>query len=162
MIPESKHLIGTYSQFHDALRLAFAEIVAQDAREVWLCDHNFADWPLGEREVVEYLNQWVTSHRKLTLIARTFAEVQRRHPRWVTWRRSWSHVVICYSPVEPGNFDIPTLLLVPGALGVTLLDPSHYRGYMSRDTATEVHQKSVIDVILQRSEAAFPVTTAGL
>ena len=56
-------------------------------RELWLCDNDFADWPIGERAVIESLSQWAGSHRRLTLIASTFDEVARRHARWNEWRK---------------------------------------------------------------------------
>lgn len=48
-------------------RLAFADLVrqsiavadAQGWREWWWCDADFADWPLGERAVIESLERWV-------------------------------------------------------------------------------------------------------
>ena len=88
-------LITSRAEFHGALRRAFEALRQQGAREVWLCDEDFADWPLGERAIVELLTQWAGSSRKLTLIARNFDEVARRHPRWVAWRRDWSHIVSC-------------------------------------------------------------------
>jgi hypothetical protein len=150
------------SEFQAAVKLAFAEMAAQDVREVWLCDDNFADWPLGERAVIEHLTQWVASNRRLTLMAKHFNEVPRRHPRWVAWRRQWSHVVQCRSPFESEPFDLPCLLLAPGALSVVLFDPIHCRGRAFRDAATETQYKAQIDAFLQHSEEAFPVTTAGL
>src|SRR5216110_427239 len=78
-------LITTRNEFHQALRDGFAEIASVGCREVWICDDDFADWPLNERAVVESLTQWAQSHRKLTVIARTFEEFPLRHARWVEW-----------------------------------------------------------------------------
>ena len=95
MTSEPHGLITSRKTFHEALYRAFAEAAAVGCRELWLCDANFADWPLGERAVVGHLGQWAGSQRRLTLLATTFDEVGQRHPRWVEWRRQWSHVVHC-------------------------------------------------------------------
>src|SRR5512144_1979929 len=71
-------IITTRNEFHDALREAFAAMASSGCREVWLCDDDFADWPLNEPEVVEHLSAWALPHRKLTVLARTFEEVTRR------------------------------------------------------------------------------------
>ena len=74
----TRRIITSRSEFHDALRGAFALAASSGAREIWLSDQDFADWPLGERQVVDQLTQWAHSHRHLTLIAHNFDEVARR------------------------------------------------------------------------------------
>ena len=155
-------LITSRSEFHAALRLAFAEAAVNGCRELWLCDSDFADWPLGERAVVEHLEQWAASSRQLTLFASTFDEVARRHARWVEWRLRWSHIVRCRTDAELEADAVPTLLLAPGALTVRLVDRIHHRGRVSRDKADELRCKEQIDAVLQRSVEAFPATTTGL
>jgi hypothetical protein len=155
-------LITSRSEFHAALRSAFAEAAAQGSREIWLCDSDYADWPLGERAVIEHLTTWAASSRKLTLMARTFDEVARRHSRWVEWRRQWSHIVTCRTNSELEAGDMPTLLLATGTVCVRLSDPVHHRGRVSRDKAEEIRCKELVEAVLQRSEEAFPATTTGL
>ena len=70
MTIEPGTLISTRGEFHAALRLAFTEAASVGCRELWLCDADFADWPLGERVVIEHLAQWAASRRRLTLLAR--------------------------------------------------------------------------------------------
>jgi hypothetical protein len=158
----SDSLITSRSEFHAALRTAFAEAAAVGCRELWLCDNDFADWPLGEREVVESLAQWAGSHRSLTLIAHSFDEVARRHARWNEWRRQWSHIVHCRSNAELESGQMPCVLLASGLLSVSLVDMVHYRGRFSHDAADGVRCRELIDAVLQRSEEAYPVTTTGL
>jgi hypothetical protein len=160
--PTSPGLITSRGEFHAALRLAFTEAAAQGSREIWLCDNDFADWPLGERAVIEQLGHWAYSSRKLTLIARHFDDVARRHARWVEWRRQWSHIVSCRTNNELEAGEMPTLLLASGTLSVRLSDALHHRGRLSRERADEVRCKELIDAVLQRSEEAFPATTTGL
>ena len=161
--PEPRHtLITSRSEFHTGLRSAFAEAAAQGCREIWLCDIDYADWPLNEPELIEHLTHWAKAYRKLTLIAQHFDEFPRRHARWVAWRRTWSHIVECRANVELEAGKMPTMLLAPGLVTVRLVDPVRYRGSVSHVPADAIHGRELIDAVLQRSEEAFPVTSLGL
>ena len=162
MSTEPAPLITSRAEFHAALRQAFETLATAGAREVWLCDEDFADWPLGERAIVELLTRWAASNRKLTLLARSFDEVARRHPRWVEWRRSWSHIVSCRANTEMASGEFPTLLLGIGTVSLRLSDTVHPRGRLSHEKADEIRCKEQIDAVMQRSEEAFPATTTGL
>jgi len=162
MSDNQRTMIDSRSGFHDALRAAFAEAAQVGCREIWIADENFADWPLNERQVVEHLTQWAQSHRRFTVVARDFDEVTRRHPRWVEWRRQWSHVVQCRTNNDLEAGQIPSLLLAPGLTSVRLFDAIHHRGVASRETPDAVQWRELIDAVLQRSEEAFPATTLGL
>jgi len=155
-------LIATRLEFHEALREAFAEIADTGCREVFLSDEDFADWPLNEMAVVEQLSQWAHSHRKLTVLARNFDEFPRRHPRWIEWRRQWSHVVECRAldPSEAGP--MPVLLVAPGLVTVRISDPIRHRGSVSREAVDLVQNREAVDAVLQHSSEAFPVTILGL
>ena len=152
----------TRREFLDAIRAAFADVAAQGCREMWICDVDFADWPLSERSVVESLTRWAYAHRKLTVLSITYDEFHRRHARFVEWRRQWSHVVECrqVDAVEPG--DMPSILLAPGVVTVRLLARIHYRASVSLESADAVQCREIIDAISQRSSEAFPATTLGL
>jgi hypothetical protein len=155
-------IIDTRSAFHDAIRASFAQAAEIGCLEIWLVDQNFADWPLGERAVIDNLTRWAQAHRRLTVLAHDFDEVVRRHPRWVAWRQMWSHVVQCRTNAELEAGEMPTLLLAPGLVTVRLVDPIHYRGSVSAVTADAVAARELVDAVLQRSEEAFPSTTLGL
>jgi len=158
----TRRVITSRSEFHDALRRAFSFAAASPAREIWLSDQDFADWPLGERQVVEHLSRWAQSHRRLTLIAHDFDEVARRHGRWTEWRRQWAHVVECRSNQELEAGQHPTICLVADLLSVRLSDPVRYRGMVSTEIADAVACREAIDAVLQRSIETFPATTLGL
>ena len=155
-------LIDSRSDFHHALRSAFAQAADAGCRELWLCDPDFSDWPLGEAGVVDALRAWAGQQRRLTLLASTFDEVARRHPRWVEWRRVWSHVVHCRTNTEIEAAALPTVLLAPGLVSVRLSNPARYRGRCSTDAADEVRCREMIDAVLQRSQESFPVALTGL
>ncbi len=155
-------LITTRLEFHDALRETFAEIAQTGCRELWICDADFADWPLDDAAILEPLTRWAMPHRKLTVIARDFDEFARRHPRWTEWRRTWSHVVECRILDEADAIEPPVLLLAPGLVTLRLVDPIRPRGSLSREPLDMVRNRELIDAISQRSSEGFPATILGL
>ena len=158
----TRRTIGSRTEFHAAVRSAFAQAAVEGAREVLLCDPDFADWPLSERAVIADLTRWASAHRRLVLVAGTFDEVARRHGRWSEWRRTWSHVVECRVNAEIESAQIPTICLVPGAIAVRLDDPVRHRGIASLEASDAQACREAIDAVSQRSEVSFPVTTLGL
>ena len=154
--------IATRADFQQAIRAALVQAAGIGAPEIFLVDPNFADWPLGERGVVEVLTRWVDSRRRLTLMAYSFDDLARRQIRFVEWRRQWAHVVHCRHDDELESEQIPTLLHVPGAVCVRLLDRVRCRGVVSSRPIDLAECRESIDALLQRSVEAFPVTTLGL
>ena len=155
-------LITSRGEFHAALREAFEAAASTGCRELCLCDPDFADWPLGERDVVAQLGRWAGSQRRLTVLAGTFDEVVRRHPRWVEWRRQWSHMVYCRSGAVLETGPLPTVLIASNLFSVRLSDATLHRGRWSREAADAVHCQELYDAVLQHSSETFPVTTTGL
>jgi hypothetical protein len=92
-LPEGRFTGRT--EFTDMIRQAFAAAAQQGWREIIVCDPDFEDWPLGERVVVQALNDWSKTGRKFTMLAGNYDEVLRKHARFVTWRRTWAHIVEC-------------------------------------------------------------------
>ncbi len=162
MSEPTRAMIDSRTDFQNAVRGALAEAAAIGCREIWLVDDDFGDWPLGEREVVEDLTRWAAAHRSCTVVARSFDAIAQRQPRWVQWRRQFSHVVHCRTNNDLEAGEMPSILLVPGLLSVRLHDRVHYRGVASRDKADEAQWREHIDAVLQRSEEAFPASTLGL
>ena len=162
MSTPASHLIETRSEFQAALRQAFADIASVGPREVWMCDEDFADWPLNEPQVIEHLSRWAMGHRACTVLALGYEQIQRQHPRWVQWRRERSHVVRCRMPDEADRLDLPCVLLAPGTLTVRLIDRVLYRGSASAEIADAVRERDRLDALMQRSVDAFPASTLGL
>jgi hypothetical protein len=94
----------------------------------------------------------------LTLLANSFDEVARRHPRWVTWRRQWSHIVSCRANTELEAGEVPALLIASGDGHGAPVDPVHYRAEFVARSGRRLRCKELIDAVLQRSEEAFPAT----
>jgi hypothetical protein len=154
--------ITSRAGFQTSLRDAFSEAAEKDCRQLWLCDTDFAGWPLGERGVIESLTRWARSQRRFTLLAERFDAVVRLHPRWVEWRRNWAHIVQCRTNDELEAGAMPTLLIAPGSFSLNLVDPLRFRGRLSREAADAVRDRELLDAVLQHSEESFPATTTGL
>lgn len=150
--------------FEAALKEALGRIAsAPRAREVFLCDADYADWPLGERAVVDLFEAWAMSHRRLVMIACSFDDLARRHPRWVSWRQRWSHVVDCRLLTDIEAPACPSLLHAPEVCTLRLFDVQRHRGaYSEGDDEVDRAVRADFDVLSQRSEPGFPVTTLGL
>jgi hypothetical protein len=154
--------IAGRGDFLDAVRAAFAQAAATGCREILVCDDHFADWPLNEPGVGASLTQWASAQRKLVIMARRFEEIARLHPRWVAWRRTWSHVVECRANDELEAGQMPTLLLMPQLLTLHIVDPVNWRGSVSRHAGDAVRARELFDAVYQRSQDAFPATQLGL
>ena len=148
--------------FREAVRLAFAEAAHVGRREIWCCDETFADWPLGDAQVIASLMRWARPQRRLTLIARRFDDLLVRHPRWVAWRRTWSHVTVCRAVELELRVDVPTLLCAPPHCTLRLADRIRHLGTLSSDIHDAVRAREQIDAISQRSCETFAATTLGL
>lgn len=157
----TRHFNGR-AEFQAVWRDALARIAQQGCREVWFCNADFADWPLGERATIDALTTWAMAHRKLVVLAARFDDLPHQHPRWVTWRRQWSHVVQCRQVDEEDAAKIPTMVLAPGILSLRVRDTSRFRGRLSFERADAVRDGDDLDAFLQRSHEAFPATSLGL
>lgn len=160
-VPLSPLLQGRFegrSGFAELVRQAFAAAAAQGWREIILCDVNFEDWPLGERVVAQSLNDWSASGRKLTMLAQNYDEVTRRHARFVTWRRTWSHIVDCRGH---GSGDLPSVFWSPG-WAFERLDLVHSTGVAGSEAGRRVALKERLNEKLLRSSPAFAATTLGI
>jgi hypothetical protein len=155
-------ILTSRGEFLDALREGFRLAQAAGCREILIGDEDFADWPLSERAVLQALTDWAYAHRRLTVLARHFDDVVRRHARWVEWRRQWSHIVDCRAMDDADAGACPALLLAPGAVVVRLLDRDNFRASVSNERSDELRARELIDACLQRSAPSFPATTLGL
>jgi hypothetical protein len=159
---QSDHLITSRGDFHAALRVAFDEAAGTGCRELLIADTDFADWPLGDRDLIASLTAWAAAHRQLVVLATHFDAVVRQHPRWAEWRRTWSHIVDCRVNDELEAGQMPTMLLAPGLVGVRLVDPIHHRGRLSHEAGDLLRWREDLDAVLQRSSPSFPATLLGI
>ena len=148
-------------EFAQLIRLAFAKAADEGWREIVLSDSNFEGWPLGERAVAQSLHDWSRSGRKLTVLAKSYDLIVRRHARFVTWRRTWAHVVECRSSGMVSADDFPSAFWSPVWV-FQRLDVIRSIGFAGSEVARRVALKEELDECLRKSSPAFPATTLGL
>ena len=153
--------IGGPAEFAEVIRLAFAAAAAQGWREIIISDRSFEDWPLGERAVAQSLQDWSRAGRKLTMLAKSYTELARRHARFVTWRRSWAHLVDCRGHAALSADDFPSALWSPVWV-FQRLDLNRSIGVAGCEAARRLALKERLDECLRLSAPAFPATTLGI
>lgn len=148
-------------EFAELIRQALGVAVLQGWREIVWCDPDFADWPLGERAVAQSLHDWATAGRKLTMLAENYHEVQRRHMRFVTWRRTWSHLVECRAIATAPIAELPSALWSPCWV-FERTDRLRCVGTAGCDVGSRVALRERLNALLLKSTPSFPATTLGL
>ena len=112
--------------------------------------------------VIEALNAWVRQGRRLTLLARTYDEVVRRHPRFVRWRGTWDHKITCRRSPAANAADIPSALWSPTWV-LHRLDAERCVGMTGNEPNRRVLLRETLDEwLLRRSAPGFPATVLGL
>ena len=155
--------IDTRESFAAALRWGFENAAADGARCITCVDTSFEHWPLDDPGLLEGLTAWAKlPQRRLLLLAARYDEVPRRQPRFTAWRRDWAHAVTALQAPQDFAADLPTLLLDDRKTSVHLIDALNWRGRAAVDPRARMLWQEKIDVVLQRSEAGFAVTTLGL
>jgi hypothetical protein len=155
--------VTSRSEFIAALRWGFEQAVAGPARRIVCVDADFADWPLDDLVLYSPLTAWLRMpQRRLVLLAAQFDTLPRRHPRFVAWRKLWSHAIEAWLPPEEMAAALPTLLVDDAAVSVHLRDAVHWRGRAEFDRRSARSWQDQIDAVLQRSEPAFAANPLGL
>ncbi len=149
------------TEFADLIRNALAVAAVQGWREMTWCDPTFEDWPLGERAVAESLTDWAKTGRKLTMMDKKNYELLRRHARFVTWRRTWAHIIECRRSITASGDNMPSALLGPNWV-LERLELQHCTVVSGSEAARRVALRERINERLHKSVSAFPATTAGL
>lgn len=147
--------------FRALVRDALAEAARAGWRELILADADFNDWPLGERVVIDALTAWVLSGQRLTLLARRYDAVYRQHPRFVAWRRQWSHKIEARGVPSADALDVPSVLWAPGWV-LQRSDVLRSGGFCGPEPDRRVLLRDWLDDWLSRSSPAFPADTLGL
>ena len=162
-IPEADcPLIRSRADFAAAVVWTVHGAVAQGARHIVFTADAFADWPLDEAGLLDSLAAWLRlPMRRLSMLGRDFESVRSQHPRFIAWRRDYSHAVEPWSPPDEMG-QLPTLITSDTALSLQLVDAVHWRGRVSADERKAHLLREQVDAFLQRSERSFPVHHLGL
>lgn len=150
-------------EFIQALKEAMAHASERSTRRLCWCDEDFANWPIGDPDWVSQLTRWAkVTGRELVMIARDWAVIERRHPRFAAWRRDWSHVIQCMEPDETRTEPLPTLWIDSDDQALRVFDREHLRGRIGFDRVDRQQAREDFDAILQRAGPGFSAGTLGL
>jgi hypothetical protein len=160
--PASRQAIASRGDFVAAARELLLQADQSLTRDITLIDTDFSPWPLDEPAVVDALTRWARlPGRRLRLVGSRFDIIEREQPRFAAWRKPFAHAVECVSPIDVAAADMPSVLLFD-ATCVELLDREHWQARCSSERRTIVMQRERLDALLQRCEAAWPITMLGL
>jgi hypothetical protein len=161
--PAAPPAIDSLASWQAALRWGFGTAQAQGARTITCVDPGFESWPLDDAAVLKALATFLRlPGRRLVMLASSYDAVPRRLPRFAGWRRDWAHALQTLLVPEEFAAELPSLLIDDRQLSVRLIDPVHWHGRASLEGRTRWLLQEQVDVVLQRSEPGFPVTTLGL
>ncbi len=149
------------SEFQQVFRDALAGAVQEGWSQIIISDADFEDWPLGERAVAEMLHDWCRPGRKFVVLARRYDELVRRHARFVTWRRTWAHLIECWSCTSADPQELPSGLWSP-SWHMRRLDLEHSTGMCGADPKRRLQMHESLQEWLRKSSPSFPATTLGL
>ena len=147
--------------FVDTVRLAFEVAADQGWSRVTLSDADFADWPLGERAVVDALNRWARRGRTLKLLARHYDQLRLLHPRFVQWRVTWAHLVEAHACLGAAGAELPSAIRSP-VWTLERLDPLRNTLVASVDAERRVALQERVNECWLRSTPSFPASQLGL
>jgi len=149
----------------EAFRQLVRDALACAARDGWheiiLSDASFEDWPLGERAVAQALSDWSQSGRRCILLARRYDEVVRQHARFVTWRKTWSHLIEARGCPSADELDFPSAIWSPHWV-MQRLDIERSNGVSGGEPRRRLLLHELLDEWLQKSSPTFPAVTLGL
>lgn len=147
--------------FEQLIRAALARAAQEGWREIVLSDATFADWPLCERVVADSLQAWSASGRRFIMLATGFDEVIRRHARFVSWRKTWGHIIDCRLCKGAHAVDFPSAIWTQGWF-MHRLDTQRSHGVCGVDRMRGIQLKELLDEKIRNSSVGFPSSTLGL
>ena len=160
---ETLPVIDSLSTWQQALVWGLDQALARKARRITCVDADFETWPLDDPAVLERLTGWLRlPQRRLVLLAPDYDEMPLRLPRFTVWRRNFAHAIDVWQAAAELAPGLPSVLVDDGAVSVQLIDSLHWRGRASLDPRSAMLWRERIDVVLQRSDPAWPVHTLGL
>lgn len=160
----SDRLTGAFSgptEFADVVRAALARAAREGWQTMVWSDPTFEDWPLGERVVTESLQAWAHSGRHLVMLAHRYDALIRYKPRFVSWRKTWDHLIECRLCKNLDASEVPSALWSPH-WAMRRLDLVRSTGVADLEPARRVLLKEELDECRRQSSPGFSATTLGL
>jgi hypothetical protein len=147
--------------FQQLVRDALAAAAREGWKEIILCDATFEEWPLGERAVGEALQAWSRSGRQMVLLAKRYDEVPRRHARFVTWRRTWSHIIDARACASADELELPSAIWSPHWV-LERRELQRSIGWTGSEPQRRLALHESLKEWLHKSAPSFAPTTLGL
>jgi hypothetical protein len=147
--------------FHQLVRGALLRAAEEGWAELVLADATFEDWPLREKAVADALQAWSKTGRRFTMVATRFDGVLRNQPRFVAWRKTWSHIIDCRQCRNDDPLDFPSALWSP-AWALQRLDLARCTGMAGTEPRRRVLLRELLNERLRASTPGFPASTLGL
>jgi hypothetical protein len=160
----SDRLTGAFSgptEFAQVVRGALIRAASEGWPAMVWSDPTFEDWPLGERVVTESLQAWARSGRHLVLLAHRYDALIRYKPRFVSWRKTWDHIIECRLCKNLDASEVPSALWSPH-WAMRRLDLVRSTGVADLEPARRVLLKEELDECRRQSSPGFSATTLGL
>jgi hypothetical protein len=157
-----RQAIASHGEFVDAARRLLSQADSNGTRTITLIDTDFSPWPLDDAAVIDALTRWVRlPGRRLRLVGNRFDVIERDQAGFAAWRKPFAHAIECLSPTDIDPGDMPSVLLLDAA-SLELLDRERWQARSTSERRTLVLQRERLDALMQRCEAAWPVTVLGL
>ncbi len=147
--------------FQQLVRDALVCAARDGWQEIILSDATFEAWPLRERAVVDALQNWSKTGRRLTLLATRFDGIERNQPRFAAWRKTWSHIIECRQCRTADPLDFPSAIWSRNWV-MQRLDLARSTGVSGNEPDRRVSLREMLDEKLRASSAGFPASTLGL
>lgn len=147
--------------FVQTVRDALACAAREGWKEIILSDATFEDWPLHERAVVESLQAWSKTGRRLRMLATRFDGVQRQHARFVRWRQTWDHLIECRVCRSADPLDFPSAIWSPSWV-MHRIDPVNSVLVCGDDAQRRLLLREALQEWERNSAPDFPASTLGL
>jgi hypothetical protein len=96
------------------------------------------------------------------MLALSFSRVEAQAPRFVAWRKTWSHIVDCRELPDLQAHELPGLLLLRQYAVLQRLDPVRHRGHVKRDAPALARAEEAVKDWSARAVPGWPVYTLGL
>ncbi|MGY8903552.1 MAG: hypothetical protein ACKVIH_03270 [Burkholderiales bacterium] len=148
-------------QFRQLVRDALAVAARDGWPEIILSDANFEDWPLSERATAESLQAWAQSGRRITLLARSWDDVSRRHARFVTWRVRWSHITSAWMCPSAQAQEFPSAIWSPH-WALERRDMDNFVGMCGSEPSRRLLCRELLAEWIKKSTPGFPASVLGL
>ena len=154
--------IETKSSFQAAVLWGMEQAITNRAFEIIAMDPDFSDWPWEQDEALALLTTFVKMPtRRITFVCETDRAMLQAMPKFVAWRRTWSHTCRMMAPVGQKEL-VPLTFLVDSAWGIQSISSDPFKAIVrSRPTELSIFRDAVASH-LKGCQEAFSQAILGI